>query len=263
MTVVERSASEVIDTPLLDVEERLNRERKFHDDRFGGDDSERSAAKKYYTANRAAELKYNDLIVALCDKKRLLEYGCGTGSESKRWVEHGAILTGLDISDEGIAKAKEFANQSGYKASYHVMNAEAMEFPNASFDVVVGTGILHHLDLTKCYQELSRVLDKNGHAIFIEPLGHNPVINLYRLLTPKMRTDDEHPIRMKDLLQMREHFSKVDVHYFSLLSLFAVPFRRFSFHTSMLRILEKIDAGLFKVPGIARFAWIVVIDAHR
>lgn len=245
------------------VEARLRREKQFHDQRFGGDDSERGAAKKYYTANQAAEKKYEDLVVSLCENKRLLEYGCGAGSESVRWLQNGAVLSGVDISEEGILKARQLAQDSGYEASYYVMNAENMTFEDECFDVVVGTGILHHLELKDCYRELSRVLDENGHAIFIEPLGHNPLINLYRALTPAMRTDDEHPLLVKDLDQMREYFSNVDIHYFSLFSLCAVPFRRFPFHTSLLKILEKVDSVLFKIPGIGRFAWIVVIDARK
>ena len=154
MTLANRTvtAPEVVKTPARNlrrenIEERLRQEKQFHDHRFGGDDSERGDAKKYYTANRAAEQKYYDLIVSLCGDKRLLEYGCGTGKDSVRWMENGAILTGVDISEEGIIKARENVKSTGYSASYYVMNAEDMTFEDETFDVVVGTGILHHLDL--------------------------------------------------------------------------------------------------------------------
>ena len=141
MTLANRTvtAPEVVKTPARNlrrenIEERLRQEKQFHDHRFGGDDSERGDAKKYYTANRAAEQKYYDLIVSLCGDKRLLEYGCGTGKDSVRWMENGAILTGVDISEEGIIKARENVKSTGYSASYYVMNAEDMTFEDETFD---------------------------------------------------------------------------------------------------------------------------------
>ena len=64
--------------------------------------------------------------------------------------------------------------------SFLVMDAESMKFEDKTFDVVYGSGILHHLNIDKAYRELARVLKPDGVAIFIEPLGHNPLINLYR-----------------------------------------------------------------------------------
>jgi SAM-dependent methyltransferase len=70
-----------------------------------------------------------------------------------------------------------------------VMDAESLGFDEGSFDVVVGSGILHHLALRQ-----SRVLRPDGCAVFVDPLGHNIFIRLYRKLTPSMRTADEHPL---------------------------------------------------------------------
>ena len=48
------------------------------------------------------------------------------------------------------------------------------------FDIIYGTGILHHLNLKACLDEIERILKPGGKFVFIEPLGTNPVINLYR-----------------------------------------------------------------------------------
>ena len=69
----------------------------------------------------------------------------------------GVNLTGIDISSEAINKAKKLISNSGYKANHYIMNAEKSDFSNSDFDLIVGSGILHHLDINNAYKELSRI----------------------------------------------------------------------------------------------------------
>ena len=75
--------------------------------------------------------------------------------------------------------------------------------------------MLHHLDLSKCMLELNRLLRINGSIVFMEPLGTNPLINLYRKLTPNSRTADEHPLTPKDFyfIKTYEFRKKLDPNY--------------------------------------------------
>jgi SAM-dependent methyltransferase len=144
------------------------------------------------------------------------------------------------------------------------MNAESLDFEADSFDLICGTAILHHLDLNRALAELARTLRPGGMALFMEPLGHNPVINLYRHLTPHMRTIDEHPLLMRDLQLARRYFHGVRPHFFSLQSLMAVPFRRRRFFRRLLTALETADAALFRLlPFARRYAWQVVLILER
>ena len=242
---------------------RLEKEQSFHDKRFKGDDSERKEVGKYYSVNKNQNNRYIETISKYCKGKKLLEYGCGTGRESKKWLKLGAILTGIDISPEGIKKAKEKIVNTDYNADYFVMNAERTEFPDDSFDIAVGTGIIHHLNLLISYKELYRILKKNGHAIFAEPLGHNPFINLYRALTPQMRTEDEHPLSLEDIRLLNKYFHNVEIEYFSLFTLLAVPFRNMLFFDKLCSLLRNIDKAVFLVPFIKRYAWIAIIHASN
>ena len=181
--------------------------------------------RKYYVVRKGLRKRYNSILSQLCNKKKVLEYGCGSGTGSKRLLNFGAILTGIDISSEGIQAAKK----SEPNAEYLIMNAEQTEFKDESFDVIVGLGIIHHLDLNKAYNEIFRILKKNGHAVFEEPLGHNPFINFYRALTPSMRTSSEHPLKQKDIALLKKYFHSVHVEYFSLVTILSVPFRNTRF----------------------------------
>jgi SAM-dependent methyltransferase len=140
------------------------------------------------------------------------------------------------------------------------MDAEALGFEDNSFDLICGTGILHHVDLGKAFSELVRTLGADGTAIFVEPLGHNPIINLYRKLTPRLRTEGEHPLLMSDLSLAGTQFGEVEVQYFHLISLAAVPFRKFPGFAHLRQALDAADRVLFRfAPWARRYAWQVVI----
>ena len=104
------------------------------------------------------------------------------GSHAHFMATNGAArVVGIDISDVAIEKARGASRAAGIEnAEYRRMNAEFLEFDDNSFDLICGTAILHHLDLTRAYSELARVLKPGGLAVFMEPLGHNPLINVYR-----------------------------------------------------------------------------------
>jgi SAM-dependent methyltransferase len=73
------------------------------------------------------------------------------------------------------------------------MDAHRLDFPDASFDLIVGYGILHHLDPRIAFQEIYRVLKPQGRVLLQEPLADNPLLKLFRKSTPHARTEDEAP----------------------------------------------------------------------
>lgn len=241
--------------------ERIAREAEFQDRRILEEDAIRKPAEKYYVLMHRPRACFNERILTLARGRRLLEYGCSDGEATRSWAAEGARTTGIDISPAAITAAKRGAAEAGLDIQYAVMNAEAMDFPTGSFDVVAGTGILHHLDLARAYAEIARVLDTNGHAIFIEPLGHNPIINLYRRLTPAMRSEDEHPLRMRDLDHARQHFRDVRLRFFNLTTLAIVPLRNTPVFAALHAMTRALDAALFTLlPFTRRWAWMVLIE---
>lgn len=246
------------------MSDRLDREKLFHDERFSEDEDPRSGLAKYYSIFRLSNKYYKSQVKALCKDANLLELGCGLGGLAFEWAKSGAMVTGIDISDEGIRKAKNKAENNRLNVTFYQMNAEDMLFEPSSFDVVVGTGVIHHLNLENAYKELARVLRRDGHAIFVEPLGHNFIINLYRKLTPSLRTTDEHPLLMKDIRDAYNHFVSVEVEHFHLFTLLAVPFRRFFFFDALLNILHSADRNLMRLfPFLKRYSWVAIIHLHE
>lgn len=242
----------------MGYDERLARERDFHNQRFGG--LEERKEDSFYFAARPAFDTYWRLVRETAPGREVLEYGCSHGMSSIGLARLAKRITGIDISDVAIGQAKDEAARRGIEnVAFQVDNAEDMKLPSASFDLVFGSGILHHLILEKALCEIRRVLRPGGEAIFFEPLGHNPLINLYRNRTPGARTADEHPLVKSDFEIMRRHFSKCDLEFFGLTTLASIPFRASALGHAMRAVGEQADNLLLKLPGLRWQAWIVVM----
>ena len=107
------------------------------------------------------------------------------------WQLHRKSLNYIiDISEVSIKKAKRAEKIYVF---YQVIIVKKQNLVTV-FDIVYGYYIIQ---FNKCLDEIFRILKSNGTLIFIEPLGTNPIINLYRKLTPKSRSKDEHPFTRK------------------------------------------------------------------
>lgn len=125
---------------------RLDREREYHDVEVG-EKNARAPQHKYYRNLEAIEA-HKWAEVGSVEGKTVLDYGCGMGAETRSLLAKGAIVHAIDVSPVLIASLKERVGDTPAFHSY-VMNAEALEFADGMFDVVVGNGILHHLDLAR------------------------------------------------------------------------------------------------------------------
>lgn len=243
-----------------ELERRLAAEREFHNRKFG-EAQEHGSPDSIYALPKAAYRAFDRELRTRAAGVDILEYGCGDCSYVTQLIEWGGRVTAIDISDEAIAAARELAEERGFarSACFARMNAEDLTFPDDSFDLIVGRAILHHLDLEKAYASIARVLRPGGTAIFLEPLGHNPIINLYRHFTPHLRTEDEHPLLMRDIKLAKRHFGSVQLDYFTLLSMGTLAVAKVpALWDPTLKALDALDSRLFKLLPIAgRWAWTV------
>jgi SAM-dependent methyltransferase len=203
--------------------------------------------------------RYRDLIFENCAGKRILEYGCGLGGQAFALAGRGASVTGIDISDVAVAQAKRrAAAYSPQQLRFVKADAEALDFPDASFDLVCGSGILHHLDLEKSLAEVRRVLASGGRGVFYEPVAHNPLLNLYRVLTPGSHTPDEHPLTMREI----RGFDRAE--FFDLFSVFVIPILWMPGGVKLLRAAEWMDRVTFRaVPLLRAWGAVVVLELRK
>jgi len=101
--------------------------------------------------------------------RRLLEVGCGIGTDLVRFAKGGARVTGVDLAPTAIDLARKNFELNGVTADeLRVANGEALPYADASFEVVYGHGVIQYTaDAPKLIRECYRVLTPGGTAIFM------------------------------------------------------------------------------------------------
>ena len=218
----------------------------------------------FYKAIYNSSEDFFDFLRVNSNNSLVLDYGCGTGDSLKKVIEFKPKkIIGIDISEVSIQKAKNFINKSSTSIELMVDNCEKTKFKDQTFDIIYGTGILHHLNIKNCLEEINRILKPGGKFLFIEPLGTNPLINFYRKLTPKSRSEDEHPLEKSDFDLIKNKFCNMKIKYYGFLTLFFFPFYFSPKKSIIFKILKRFDQLLFKINIFKKFAWSVLIVAEK
>jgi len=256
------------------TEGRKYQEAKFHDTlrdeklKGSSSDFERLTSNyKFYSITRRSQNFVDNFLIKNCSGRRVLDYCCGDGQNTVFLAENGADAFGIDISPVSIENAKTEAEKKGLKnASFFVMDAEKLKFGDDFFDLIICSGVLHHLNIEKAYQELFRVIKQGGKIICDEPLAYNPIFQLYRKITPQLRTkwEAKHILKKKDIKLAKKYFGKVEKRFFHLFVLLAVPFRSVPFvFNLLLTFLGFIDSLILRLPLVKWWAWQIVFILSR
>jgi 2-polyprenyl-3-methyl-5-hydroxy-6-metoxy-1,4-benzoquinol methylase len=177
--------------------------------------------------------------------KRVLDYGCGTGDLACELALCGAEVTAFDLSPESVEKARRRAELHGVseRTTFQVLQAGQTKLPSASFDVIVGSAILHHLhtELPSIYAEIDRLLTADGMACFTEPVANSRWLRGLRRVVPvkSHATPDERQLRYEDFELMRRYFSHIEFQHFYCLERLTRVFGR-----RVKRSLRRLDHGL-------------------
>lgn len=199
----------------------------------------------------------------------MLDLGCGRGAHAVHFAQSGARVVAVDLSGGMVAMTQRRAIAAGVgdRVAVQQMSAESLGFADATFDYVFGHSVLHHTDLAVTRQEVQRVLKPGGRAVFLEPLDHNPALNLFRRLTPWRRTPTEKPLSLAELRFFAEPFARSSHREFYLLALGAfifVPLRSRALFQPTLHLLNAVDQRMFhRVPALRRYAWVTVLELRR
>jgi ubiquinone/menaquinone biosynthesis C-methylase UbiE len=112
--------------------------------------------------------KTTDKLAELCEitqGSRVLDIGCGKGTSAIYLAKKfGCQVVGIDDSEKRIAEATEMARREGVegKVAFKVCDAEAMEFPESSFDVAITQAALIFMDMEKVIKEAVKVVRRGG-----------------------------------------------------------------------------------------------------
>lgn len=216
----------------------------------------------FYTyAQRASTMVgVNDFLGDILGK-HVLEYGCGLGETATLLARSGAIVTTFDLSPKSILVSRHRAklNNADSKIKFAVAAGENIPYADSSFDIIFGRAILHHLDADIGWSEISRVLKPGGKAVFVEPMGMNPVLNFVRDYVPyphKKPRGADIPLSYKDINKWGKGFGEFWYREIQLLSMLE---RGLGFGKK-LPFLRKLDDFLLRhFPFLRRFCRYVVI----
>lgn len=201
---------------------------------------------------------------------RVLDVGCGQGDLTLALLARGAVLTALDLSPAilDVARRRTALYADGRTATFVAAPVECTELPSASFDVVVGRWILHHVDLDAAAGELARLLVPGGRAIFLENSGANPVLNFARnhiagrFGIPRLGTKDERPLVREDWCMLEQSFASVHA-AFPIVNIFELMNRQVFRYRSryVARVCRGLDRLLARTP-LRKYSYRVLVIAE-
>lgn len=114
----------------------------------------------------------------LRSEMNVLELGCGTGYFTRELARSGAAIIAVDVSPELLEIAR--ATCVAANVRYEIQNACALTYPEGAFDSVLGSSVLHHLEIEQSLREIYRVLRPGGTICFTEPNMLNPQIAIQK-----------------------------------------------------------------------------------
>jgi SAM-dependent methyltransferase len=245
-----------------ELDGRKQEEAEFHDaDRASHRDEEAQSSpnRRFYEAARPVHEYVDAWLRRSVPGKRFLDYACGNGLTSVSAARGGAgAVVGIDISEVSVRNASDNAAAAGVGSVCRFLqrDCESTGLPDNAFDAALCSGMLHHLDLSRAFPELHRIMAPGGRILCVEALAYNPVIQWYRNRTPEMRTEWEknHILSMKDVRFARQWFRAENVRCHLMAAPAAVllpgPLR-----STGIRVGHLMDTVLTRIPLLRLWSW--------
>jgi ubiquinone/menaquinone biosynthesis C-methylase UbiE len=205
------------------------------------------------------ERRANLFIDFIGSDNKILEICCGTGLFTKEIQHKRNLITAMDISPDLIQLAKK--RISNPNVEFVVGNAYETGFKDDSFDIIIGSSALHHLEVEPAIKEFYRILKPRGRIFFTEPNMLNPQIAIQKNIPFIKRIAGDSPDetaftkfgisrRLK-----KAGFKKIDVRPFDFLHP-AIP-------SVLLKIMIPFGLFLEKIPIIKHIAGSLIITGVK
>ncbi|MFN2596747.1 MAG: class I SAM-dependent methyltransferase [Pyrinomonadaceae bacterium] len=150
---------------------------------------------------------------------RVLEIGCGLGTDGAQFARAGADYTGVDLTDAAVALARGNFELQNLAGEFRTADAENLDFADETFDLVYSHGVLHHTpDTARAVREIHRVLKPAGRAVVMlyHRDSYNYRVNISvlrragaRLLHSEAGLRLAHLVTREPVESLREHAARI------------------------------------------------------
>ncbi len=265
-----------------DIDKIKDIEKSYHNKLYGKrdklpamDDIELMEKRLFSPCYDGGKNKYSDNLRELFKivdhawvDKNVLDYACGYGHFAIYYALTGATkVSGFDLSDEAIKLGVDRVNDHNLsdKVDLQPMDATDLKYEDNTFDLVIGTAVLHHvIKYPNVFEELHRVMKPGAKAYFEEGLADFFPYKIWWKIKGSVEEGDI-PIYSKELYKKTEMFSNVEIIgdnlFYSVKAFLWKPEMGF-FRKSILKLTHKLDNFLFaKIPSarkLGSFSYIVL-----
>jgi SAM-dependent methyltransferase len=150
---------------------------------------------------------------------RVLEIGCGLGTDGAQFARAGADYTGVDLTDAAVALARRNFELQNLAGEFRTADAENLDFAEETFDLVYSHGVLHHTpDTARAIQEVHRVLKPGGRAVVMlyhrDSYNYRVNISLLRRAGARLLHNETglrlaHLLTREPIASLREHAARI------------------------------------------------------
>lgn len=207
-------------------------------------------------------LEYAFHLLGDARDKTVLDFGCGSGGNVVVLAARGFRVIGMDISPHLIALARKRLNDANLEARLEVGSAYETGLPDESVDVIFCIALIHHLDIARVVEEMTRILVKGGVVILQEPVRFSRMYAFLRGLLPDHEdiSEFEHPLTREELRVVTERFKVLERRYFRLP--FVPLVQRFLRPVGLAA--SRLDRWILKsFPGTECFATVVAMKLQK
>jgi 2-polyprenyl-3-methyl-5-hydroxy-6-metoxy-1,4-benzoquinol methylase len=201
----------------------------------------------------------------------VLDYGCGSGRLGIYLGLCGAQVWGFDLSRPAIETANRNAQRYGLPTQFEQMDAEELAFPDDSFDLVIGFGVLHHvIKYPRAGSHLFRIMKPGARAVFHETLWDNPIINLARRFTSVDSQAGDAHLTERNIREFGRQFGLVGLekrHLFYMLKRLAkLPPAEWNTNLKprpLWRLVKALDKQILRFPPLRRYCGEVIVFLQK
>jgi 2-polyprenyl-3-methyl-5-hydroxy-6-metoxy-1,4-benzoquinol methylase len=139
--------------------------------------------------------------------KSVLEIGCGVGLDLVRFASGGAKVSGVDCAQQSIELARRLFSQRGLEADLRVMDGEALDYRESTFDLVYAHGVIQYTaNPGNMVSEMQRVLKPGGEAIAMLYNRRSWLNLLSKVMNVTLEHEDAPVLRRYSIAETRDLF---------------------------------------------------------